>query len=419
MYKYTQTICLGIESRGISDSLLFFFSEVFSMHIHEYQAQKILKSYGIPFPESFIVSDLKTAKEIVKVHQLKSAVIKMQVHAGGRGKAGGVKFANSSDEILKAVDHLLNFRLVNEQTTASGLTASTLLISSPLSFIKEYYLGAVIDREKAQAILIASREGGADIEETLSKSPEKVIRVPIALDGTMRPYHLIQLAKGMGWKWSSDQKWITIVKGLAKAFVQTDSELLEINPLVETKEGDLFAIDCKMTIDESALFRQKELESFYDPTQLPENERKAHEWGLAYVEMGGNIGCIVNGAGLAMATMDIIQVYGGKPANFLDVGGGATGDKISEGFKLILKDRRVKSVLINIFGGILNCQTLAKGVISAALEVSKLPPIVIRLEGTEVEKGRELIQKSGLNLIVAHTLRDAAEKAVEAASCQS
>lgn len=384
------------------------------MNLHEYQAKDYLKPFGVAIPDYFVVSSSHDAHRIVDEKGIDEAVVKVQVHAGGRGKAGGVRLCRTRGDILKAVDDMLGMKLVTKQTGSEGIIVHKVMISDPVDIEKEYYLGAVIDRKDARATLIASPEGGMEIEEIAEKSPEKIARIPILLNGKIRTYHLIHLAKVMGWEWNPNHPGIKLVKSLARAFVESDASLLEINPFVKTPSGEFYAIDAKMSIDENALFRQKALADCYDSTQAPENEVRAHEHDLAYIAMEGNIGCMVNGAGLAMATMDIIQYYGGEPANFLDVGGGANVQKVSEGFKLILSDPQVKGILVNIFGGIMNCATIAEGVISAAGEQKLTVPLVVRLEGTNVDEGRAMLDKSGLNILVADSLSNGAKLIVDA-----
>jgi succinyl-CoA synthetase beta subunit len=380
------------------------------MHLHEYQAKEYLREFDVPVPSFHVVSDSREAKEIVQSEGIDSAVVKVQVHAGGRGKAGGVKICHSREEVLSAVDALLGMKVVTKQTGPEGMVSNKVLIDSMVDIDKEYYLGAVIDRKAGRSMLIASPEGGMEIEEIAEKYPAKIAKVPIQLDGSVRSYHLIRLAKVMGWSIGPKEKGLQLVKALAKAFAASDASLLEINPLVKTKDGDFYAIDTKMTIDDNALFRQNKLADCYDPSQQPESEVRANEHDLAYVAMDGNIGCMVNGAGLAMATMDIIQYYGGKPANFLDVGGGANVQKVAEGFKLILSDPKVKGILVNIFGGIMNCATIAEGVVTAAAEQEINVPLVVRLEGTNVDQGRKMLEESDLEIIVAKSFTEAAQK---------
>jgi succinyl-CoA synthetase beta subunit len=380
------------------------------MNLHEFEAKQVLKRYLVPIPAFGVACKNHEIDKIVKDLHLHEAVIKIQVHAGGRGKAGGVKFAKTPEEIFKVGEHLLGMKMVNNQTGPEGVIAHKILISKPIDIKKEYYLGAIIDRAKAEPILIASPEGGMEIEEVAEKHPDKILKVPIELDGRVRNYHLVELCKFMGWKGETAKIGSQIARGVAKAFIDTDASLLEINPLVETADGKLWALDAKLSIDDNALFRQPELAACYDHTQQSPNEVAAKEFDLAYIALDGNIGCMVNGAGLAMATMDIIKYYGGKPANFLDVGGGASKEKVAAGFKIILNDPKVQAILVNIFGGIMNCATLAEGIIAAMQEMGIKVPLVVRMEGTNVEHGKKLLEKSKLPIITADGLAEAAEK---------
>ncbi len=382
------------------------------MDTHEYQAKEILKKYGMPIPDFGVASSAQEASQVVQNLGLTEAVVKIQVHAGGRGKAGGVKFAKSKDEIVEMAKKLIGMKMVNNQTGPQGIVAHKVLITKPVDIAKEYYLGAIIDREHAMPILIASPEGGMDIEVVAEKSPEKILKLPIGLDGSVKPYHLIRLANFMGWKGKTAKQGMGVAAAIAKAFIETDASLLEINPLVKTEDDEIWAIDAKLSVDDNALFRQKEIVDFYDPTQLPANEVAAQAHDLAYISLSGNIGCVVNGAGLAMSTMDIIHHYGGEPTNFLDVGGGASKEKVTEGFKIILSDENIKAILVNIFGGIMNCATIAEGVIAASKELSIKIPLIVRLEGTNVEEGRRILKESELTIISAEGMADAAEKAV-------
>lgn len=382
------------------------------MNTHEYQAKLILQKYGIACPRFGVVSTIKQAKEIVESMNLEQAVVKVQVHAGGRGKAGGVKFAKNRQEILSYTDKLLGMKIVNNQTGSEGVIADKVILSDPIDIAQEYYLAAVIDRSQAQGVLIASSEGGMDIEEIAVKAPEKILKMPLRNDGVMKPYHLLRVARWMGWTGNTAKQGMALVANFVKAFVDTDASLLEINPLVRTPDGELLALDAKLSVDDNALFRQKQIAEFYDPSQLPIQEVRANKHDLAYVALDGEIGCMVNGAGLAMATMDIIHHYGGSPANFLDVGGGASQEKVAEGFKIILSDPHVKAILVNIFGGIMNCATLAAGIVAAASELDIHVPLIIRMEGTNVEKGKQILKDSGLNIITVDSLEDAAKRVV-------
>jgi succinyl-CoA synthetase beta subunit len=384
------------------------------MNIHEYQAKKILQKYGIPTPPFYVVSNIKELISTIERHHLQKAVLKVQVHAGGRGKSGGVKIAKNPEEILRYGEELLGKKIVNNQTGKEGLISHQILVSELVDIDQEYYVGAIIDRNRAEATFILSPEGGMDIEEIGKHSPDRILKIPIALSGKMHSYQLWRIAKFMGWSGNIAQEGMKIISALAKAFVETDAALLEINPLVKTKGGALTAVDAKWVIDDNALWRQPEMKSYYDPTQLPVNEAKANEYNLSYISLHGDIGCMVNGAGLAMATMDIIHYYGGHPANFLDVGGGASQERIAEGFRIILLDPKVKAIFVNIFGGIMNCEILAMGLIDAAKNLKIEVPIVVRMEGTNVEQGKKKLKDSGLNLIVSENFSEAAKKVVEA-----
>lgn len=384
------------------------------MNLHEFQAKKILKRYGIPIPDFGVASSIEEAKRIAEDLNLDKAVIKIQVHAGGRGKAGGVKFAKSRSEIAQIAKTLIGMKMVNQQTGPDGVIAHQVLITKPVDIAKEYYIGAVIDRNRAVPLLIASPEGGMEIEEIAHKTPEKILQMPFGFDGKLRSFQILRLCKFMGWHGEEAKRGAQIAIGLCKCFIETDASLVEINPLVKTPQGEILALDAKLSIDDNALFRQSEIVSFYDATQVSPQEAAAKEYDLAYIAMHGNIGCMVNGAGLAMSTMDIIQLYGGSPANFLDVGGGASKEKVAEGFRIILSDPKVKAILVNIFGGIMNCATIAEGVIYAAKEQHIKIPIVVRLEGTNVEEGRRLFKESHLKIGTAENLQKAAELAVQA-----
>ncbi|CCB91955.1 Succinyl-CoA ligase [ADP-forming] subunit beta [Waddlia chondrophila 2032/99] len=384
------------------------------MNTHEFQAKKILEKYGMPIPPFRVISDLSELESVISDLALDQAVIKVQVHAGGRGKAGGVKLAKTPEQIREAAKELLGMKIVNNQTGEEGVVAHKILITALTDYRKEYYMGAVIDRQNARAVLMVSPDGGVDIEEVAEKTPDRILKLPMSLNGTFRNYQLIELVKFMGWSKETAKQGIALAKGLAKAFMDSDASLFEINPLVETEEGDLLVLDAKLSVDDNALYRQKEIASFYDETQIPKNEAMAHEHNLAYVSLEGEVGCMVNGAGLAMATMDMVYHFGGTPANFLDVGGGASKEKVAEGFKIILTDPNVKAILVNIFGGIMNCATLASGIVAAVNELKLQVPLVVRMEGTNVDEGRRILAGSGLNIDIADSMTAAAEKAVAA-----
>lgn len=385
------------------------------MNLHEYQAKKILGREGIPIPEFGVAASVEEAKTIINKLNLTEAVVKIQVHAGGRGKAGGVKFAKGREEILKTVGSLLGMKMVNNQTGPLGVVANKVMISKPLDIAKEYYVGAVLDREQGGAFLIASREGGMEIEEIAEKFPEKILKMPIPLDGKMKGYQLLRFCQFMEFKEDRKKEAMAICSGLAKVFIETDAVMLEINPMVEDKDGKIYALDAKLGIDENALFRQSEICTFYDPSQISSQEAEAKQFDLAYIAMDGDIGCMVNGAGLAMATMDIIQLFGGMPANFLDVGGGASKEKVSAGFRIILEDPKVKAIFVNIFGGIMNCAVLADGIVHAVRDLDIHVPLIVRMEGTNVKEGKKILKDSKLPIISADSLDDGAKKAVEAA----
>ena len=381
------------------------------MNVHEYQAKELFMRYGVPVPPFVVVETQEEVQELIQKKHLQKAVLKIQVHAGGRGKAGGVVLASSPEEIELFAKKLLGMNMVNLQTGPLGVVARKLLITEPKEIHKEYYLAAVIDRTLALPILMASLEGGMEIEEVASKCPEKILRIPIELNGEIKPFRLIRLLQFMGWQGQAAKQGTIIAKALAKAFIESDASLLEINPLIEDDEGLLWALDAKLSIDENALFRQTELAGLYDPTQQSLAEARAKAFDLAYVAMDGNIGCMVNGAGLAMATMDLIHFYGGKPANFLDVGGGASKEKIAAGFQIIAEDPKVQVILVNIFGGIMNCAVIAEGILAACKEGALSASLVVRMEGTAVEEGRRILLASGLPIETASTLQEAAEKA--------
>lgn len=385
------------------------------MNIHEFQAKRILEKYGIPIPEFVVVSSMEEVEELLKKNGWGSAVLKVQVHAGGRGKAGGVKFAKTRQEILDAARALLGKKIVTQQTGSEGLIAHQVMISPPINIQHEYYIGITVNRERAQNVLIASPVGGMEIEQIAHDQPDKVLVLPVPVYGDFRSYHLVHLAKFMGWEGATAKQGMELVNNLVKAFSEIDASLLEINPLVKTEEGKLFALDAKVVLDDNAIYRHPSLKKMFDPSQVNPNEAAAQQIDLAYVALTGDIGCIVNGAGLAMATMDLIQHFGGAPANFLDVGGGASKEKVAEGFKIILSDPKVKAILVNIFGGIMDCGTLAEGIIAAAKELDIHVPLVVRLEGTNVERGKHLLKESGLNIISVGDLAEAAQKVVQMA----
>lgn len=383
------------------------------MHLHEYQAKSLLEKYGISSLPFQLVHTADQVDEALKALGTEEVVLKVQIHAGGRGKAGGVKLAHSKEEAREAAQQLLGMKIVNAQTGPLGVIAEKVLISPLCNFSHEYYLGVVIDRAQAEVILIGAKEGGMEIEELAKQSPEKLIKRPIDLDGTLSTLAVEEIADFMGWGSSCRQTGIAICRNLVRAFIDLDASLVEINPLVLTQGEALVPLDAKLSIDDNALFRHQEIAKEYDDHQLNSLEALARRYHLAYVALDGNIGCMVNGAGLAMATMDMIQYCGGSPANFLDVGGGASQEQVALSFKMILHDPKVKAILVNIFGGIMNCATLAKGIIAAAHEVRFNLPLIVRMEGTHVEEGKALLAQSNLKIHVAETFREAAEMSVK------
>jgi succinyl-CoA synthetase beta subunit len=384
------------------------------MNIHEYQAKAILKKYGVTVPRGSVAFTPKEAESAAQGLGGKLWVVKAQIHAGGRGKAGGVKLARSLDEVSAYAKAMLGMTLVTHQTGPQGKEVKRLYIEEGCDIAHEFYLSAVVDRATSGVALMASREGGVDIEEVAEHHPEKIITVAIDPVTGIQPFHIRKLAFGLQLTDAQMASFTPMVQSIYEAFVDTDSSQLEINPLVLTSKDTFIALDGKMNFDDNALFRHKDLEELRDPDEEDPLEREASLYNLSYIKMDGNIGCMVNGAGLAMATMDIIKLYGGTPANFLDVGGGANKEKVTAAFKLILSDRNVEGILVNIFGGIMRCDVIAEGIIAAAREVKLHVPLVVRLAGTNVEKGKEMLRASGLAITPADDLADAAEKIVRA-----
>lgn len=382
------------------------------MNLHEYQAKALFAEYGMPVPNNLVASTPEEAKAAAEKLTTDKVVVKAQVHAGGRGKAGGVKLVDTPAEAADFAKSLLGTNLVTFQTDAGGQPINTVLVEETSNIESELYLGMVIDRATQRVVVMASTEGGMDIETVAHETPEKILKAAInPLVGIM-PYQCRELAFGLGLKGKQIKQFGTLLSGLCKLFVEKDLALVEINPLVITKEEDLICLDGKINIDGNALYRHPDLLKLQDKSQEDERELRASEWDLNYVALEGNIGCMVNGAGLAMATMDIIKLKGGQPANFLDVGGGATKERVTEALKIILSDPDVKGILVNIFGGIVRCDLIADGVIAAVAEVGIEVPVVVRLEGTKAKEGRDLLDKSGLNLQSASDLGDAAQKIV-------
>ncbi len=384
------------------------------MNLHEYQGKQLFAQYGLPVSKGFACD---TPEEVVaKMKEIGGSewVVKAQVHAGGRGKAGGVKLVKSADEAAAFAKKWLGQRLVTYQTDEDGQPVSKILVESCTDIAQELYLGAVLDRATRRIVFMASTEGGVEIEKVAHETPEKILKAGIDPLVGAQPYQARDIGFKLGLNAEQIKQFTKIFLGLAKLFEENDLSLLEVNPLVITKEGNLHCLDAKINLDGSALFRQPKLKAMEDPSQEDERERRAAQWELNYVALDGNIGCMVNGAGLAMATMDIIKLKGGAPANFLDVGGGATKERVTEAFKIILSDSNVKGVLVNIFGGIVRCDMIAEGIIGAVKEVGVKVPVVVRLEGNNAELGSKKLAESGLNIIAATGFNDAAEQVVKA-----
>jgi len=381
------------------------------MNIHEYQAKSVLAQYGVAVPQgkvAFTVDEaISAAKELGG-----KAVVKAQIHAGGRGKAGGVKLSRSISEVEENGKSLLGKTLVTHQTGPQGKVVKRLLIEQLTNIQKEYYIGLVLDRASNRVVMMASAEGGMEIEEVAAKTPEKIFRETIDPAVGLSPYQARNLAFAMGIPDKLVNKAVKFMTGLYTAFVDKDCSIAEINPLVVTAEGDVMALDAKLNFDDNALYRHPDIVALRDLDEEDPKETAASRFGLNYIALDGNIGCMVNGAGLAMATMDTIKYYGGEPANFLDVGGGATEENITEAFKIILSDDKVEGILVNIFGGIMKCDIIANGVVAAAKQVGLEKPLVVRLEGTNVDLGKEILGKSGLNIVAADSLADAAQRIV-------
>jgi len=385
------------------------------MNLHEYQAKQLFAEYGLPVSEGIAVDTAADATAAAKKIGGSKWVVKAQVHAGGRGKAGGVKLVDTPEEAGAFAEQWLGKNMVTYQTDAGGQPVSKILVETCTDIAQELYLGAVIDRSSRRIVFMASVEGGVEIEKVAAETPEKILKATIDPLTGAQPYQARDLAFRLGLKGMQIKQFTNLFLGLAKLFQDMDLALLEINPLVITDEGNLHCLDGKINIDGNAMYRQPKLREMHDPSQDDEREAQAAEWELNYVALDGNIGCMVNGAGLAMGTMDIVQLHGGSPANFLDVGGGATKERVTEAFKIILSDENVAAVLVNIFGGIVRCDLIAEKVIGAVNEVGVEVPVVVRLEGNSAELGREVLKKSGLNIIAATSLSDAAEKVVAAA----
>ena len=388
------------------------------MKIHEYQAKDILAKYGVAIPRGEVANTLEEALDVTKrlfAQGATGVVVKAQIHAGGRGKGGGVKVAKNADQAEEYAKQILGMQLITHQTGPEGQKVRRLLIEETAAIDRELYLGIVLDRAAAKLVFMASQAGGMEIEEVAAKDPKAIFKTYIDPAVGFEPYQARKLAFALGLKPTQINEAVKFMTGLYKAFVDTDASLLEINPFITTKDDKLFALDCKINFDDNAIFRHKDLKELRDVNEEDPLEVEASKYALNYIKLDGNIACMVNGAGLAMATMDIIQYAGGSPANFLDVGGGANQQQIEHAFEILLSDKNVKAIFINIFGGILRVDVLATGVVAAAKKLDVKVPIVLRLEGTNVEEGRKILADSGLNFQVGATMKDAAEKVVAAA----
>ena len=385
------------------------------MNFHEHQGKALFTEYGLPVSMGFAVDNPEDAVKAAEQIGQDMWVVKVQVHAGGRGKAGGVKLAKTTEEVYEFADNWLGKRLVTYQTDEKGQPVSKILVEPCVDIDRELYLGAVLDRATQRIVFMASTEGGVEIEKVAEETPEKILKAAIDPLTGPQPYQGRELAFKLGLDGVQVKQFVNIFVGLANLFKDKDLSLIEVNPLVITKEGNLHCLDAKVVADSNALYRHADLQAMRDTSQEDEREAHAAQWELNYVALDGNIGCMVNGAGLAMGTMDIVKLYGGTPANFLDVGGGATKERVTEAFKIILSDENVKAVLINIFGGIVRCDLIAEGVIGALKEVGVTIPVVVRLEGNNAELGQKVLSASDLNVIAATSLTDAAQQVVAAA----
>ncbi len=385
------------------------------MNLHEYQAKKLFEEYNIPVPWGLPAHSIREALQQASAQHGNGWVIKAQVHAGGRGKAGGVKLAETLEEVEEIVTNMFGKRLVTKQSGPEGQPINCVLVQAKTEISRELYLGLVVDRSSRKIAIMASSEGGMDIEEVAAKSPDKIFTFIIDPVMGLQSYQARSVSYALGLDNNQQGQLINLLKGLYQLFLDKDLSLIEINPLIIDDKNNLLCLDAKISVDDNALYRQTNLEEWRDPTQEDEKETIAKRYDLNYITLNGNIACMVNGAGLAMATMDIIKLYGGEPANFLDVGGGATADRVYEAFKLIVSDTNVEAILVNIFGGIVRCDLIAEGIIKAVKEVGVKVPIVVRLEGTNVEQGKAILAESKLTITTANDLADAANKVVAAA----
>jgi succinyl-CoA synthetase beta subunit len=379
------------------------------LKIHEFQAKNIFSQYGIPIPRGDVAKTPEEAQAIAE-KQGRTVVVKAQIHAGGRGKGGGVKVASNPEDAYRAAQAIIGMNLVTHQTGPQGRNVKQVLVEEGLAIEKELYLGIVLDRAQSAPVIMASEAGGMEIEEVAARTPEKILKVAVDPAIGFTAYHARKLAYGLNLNADLVKKAAPFISNLYKIFIEKDCSLIEINPLVITKDGNLLALDAKMNFDDDGLFRHPELKELYDVDEQDPLEVEAGKYKLNYIKLEGNVGCMVNGAGLAMATMDIIKIAGGEPANFLDVGGGASAEQVENAFRILLSDKNVKVVLINIFGGILRCDRVAHGIVEAAKRIEMKLPLVVRLEGTNVEEGRHILKESGLKFEVATTFEDAAQK---------
>ncbi len=384
------------------------------MNIHEHQAKELLKEFGAPVSKGVVIYSLSEIDKKIKELKSNKFVLKAQIHAGGRGKAGGVKLVKDIDELKKEAKILLGKKLVTPQTGPNGKEVKRLYIEEASEISKEFYLSCLIDRQTSKIAFISSKEGGMDIEEVASKNPEKIITTKVELSKEIKPTYIEKIIEPFELNKSQITEAFNLIKSLYKTLIEKDANLIEINPLIVTKSGKIICLDAKINFDDNALFRRPEILKLRDLNEEDPKEIEASKHDLAYIKLDGSIGCMVNGAGLAMATMDIIKLYGEAPANFLDVGGGASKEKVSAAFKLILSDKNVKGILINIFGGIMRCDVLAEGVVEAAKETKLNVPLVVRLAGTNYEEGKKILDASGLKILSALDLNDAAKKIVNA-----
>lgn len=385
------------------------------MNLHEFQAKQLFNRYGVPTPQGQSVAEPAQARQAAELLAGERWVVKAQVHAGGRGKAGGVKVVNSLDDVESAAAGMLGTHIVTHQTTTEGLPVHQVLVEKPTNISREIYLAVLVDRSSQRIVFMVSAEGGMDIEAVAEEQPEAILNLYVDPVVGLQGYQCRRAAFFLGLTGNSFKQLQSVMQNLYQLFTENDASLVEVNPLVVTDEGDLLAVDAKINLDDNGLFRHAELAEMFDPSQEDDAEVIAREFGLNYISLDGNVACMVNGAGLAMATMDLIQKEGGQPANFLDVGGGTTAARVAEAFKLILSDKKVKSILVNIFGGIVRCDLIAEGIIQAAKEVGLSLPVVVRLEGTNAQRGRELLKNSEMSIYAADDLTDAARQAVAAA----